>query len=89
MGELACHHGDDVPRLKREARRPIALFAGAEAAQALLERGFVDEVRLIRYPVLLGGGTPLFADDGTRHDLRLIGSEEFASGATLQRYRFA
>jgi hypothetical protein len=30
---------DDVPRLKREAARPIALFAGASAAQALFEPG--------------------------------------------------
>jgi dihydrofolate reductase len=79
---------DDVPRLKREARRPIALFAGASAAQALLERGFVDEIRLIEYPVLLGGGTPLFAEDGRRRDLESIESRRFASGATLQRYRF-
>ena len=80
---------DDVPRLKREARRPIALFAGASAAQSLLARGFVDELRLIQYPILLGGGTPLFAEDGIRRKLELTGSESFGSGATLQRYRFA
>ena len=78
---------DDVPRLKREAGRPIALFAGAGAAQALLEREFVDEIRLIQYPVLLGGGTPLFAEDGSRRDLELIESRRFDSGATLRRYR--
>lgn len=79
---------DDVPRLKREAIRPIALFAGAGAAQALLARGFIDEVRLLQYPLLLGGGTALFAEDGTRRNLKLIGSEAFESGATVQRYRF-
>ena len=79
----------DVPRLKSEAKRPIALFAGAAAAQALLERGFVDEIRLILYPVLLGGGTLLFAEKGSRRNLKLTGSERFESGATLQRYRFA
>jgi hypothetical protein len=30
---------DDVPRLKGEATRPIALFAGAATTQALLARG--------------------------------------------------
>lgn len=78
---------DDVPRLKQEARRPLALFAGAGAAQALLGRGLVDEIRLIQYPVLLGGGTPLFAGDGKRRDLELVESRRFESGATLQRYR--
>jgi dihydrofolate reductase len=80
---------DDVPRLKAEAKRPIALFAGAAAAQTLIERGFVDEIRLIQYPVLLGGGTPLFSVDGTRRRLTLLSSEQFDSGATMRRYRFA
>jgi dihydrofolate reductase len=80
---------DDVPRLKAEAKRPIALFAGAAAAQALLDRGFVDEIRLIQYPVLLGGGTPLFAVDGKRRRLTLLGNEQWESGATIRRYRFA
>ncbi|MBA2457417.1 MAG: dihydrofolate reductase family protein [Gemmatimonadales bacterium] len=80
---------DAVPRLKREAKRPIALFAGAGATRALLERDFVNEVRLIQYPVLLGGGTRLFADGAARRELKLIGSQRFESGAMLQRYRFA
>jgi riboflavin biosynthesis pyrimidine reductase len=65
------------------------LFAGAAAAQSLLDRGAVDEIRLIRYPILLGGGTPLFAQAGVRRQLTLTGTEAFDSGATLQRYRFA
>ena len=77
----------DVPRLKSEAARPLALFAGAAAAQALLARGFVDEIRLIQYPVLLGGGTALFATDDTRRRLTLIDSEQWDSGATIRRYR--
>jgi dihydrofolate reductase len=79
---------EDVPRLKRKARRPIALFAGVAAAQSLLERNAVDEMRLIRYPILLGAGTRLFKDRGGRRTLALIESTEFSSGATLQRYRF-
>jgi dihydrofolate reductase len=79
----------DVPRLKQEAARPIALFAGAGAAQALLDGEVVDEIRLIQYPILLAGGTPLFADDGKRRNLILISTERFESGAALNRYRFA
>jgi dihydrofolate reductase len=80
---------DHVPRLKAEAKRPVALFAGAGAAQALLDRGFLDEIRLIQYPVLLGGGTPLFAGEGTRRRLTLLSNEQWSSGATIRRYRFA
>jgi dihydrofolate reductase len=75
---------EDVPNLKREAKRPIALYAGAGAAQALMDQ--LDEMRLIRYPVLLGAGTPLFAEDRKRRDWRLVEDRVFDSGAVLQRY---
>ena len=78
---------EDVPRLKREAARPIAVFAGAGAAQSLLAADEIDEIRLIRYPVLLGGGTPLFDQGGRRQQLELVESRSFPSGATLQRFR--
>ena len=78
---------EDVPRIKREAKRPIAVFAGASTAQSLLASGDIDEIRLIQYPVLLGSGTALFATDGRRQDLELIESRAFASGAMLLRYR--
>ena len=42
-----------------------------------------------RYPVLLGGGTPFFAVDGTRRRLTLLGNEEVETGAAIRLYRFA
>lgn len=79
---------EDVPRLKREADRPLAVFAGAGAAQSLLARGDIDEIRLIQYPVLLGGGTPLFTPSGRRRELELVENRTFPSGATFQRFRW-
>jgi dihydrofolate reductase len=76
---------EEVAKLKRDAKRPIALYAGASAAQALLDD--VDEIRLIQYPIVLGGGTPLFASDGQQRRFRFIDSESFDSGALLLRYR--
>ncbi|MGI9039508.1 MAG: dihydrofolate reductase family protein [Gemmatimonadales bacterium] len=54
----------------------------------VIERNLVDEVRLIRYPVLLGGGTPLFPANGTQRALLPIDTLTFDSGATVERYRF-
>jgi RibD domain-containing protein len=68
---------EDVSPLKREA------------AQSLLAADEIDEIRLIRYPVLLGGGTPLFDQGGRRQQLELVESRSFPSGATLQRFRTA
>ena len=78
---------DDISRLKREAKRPIALFAGARAVRAALARDLIDEIRLIQYPILLGDGTPLFERGDRRRELTLIDSRCYDSGATLQRYR--
>lgn len=77
---------DDLARLKSAADRPIALFAGARAAQLALDAGEVDELRLIQYPVILGGGTPLFTADGQRRGLTLIENRAYASGPTLTSY---
>jgi dihydrofolate reductase len=77
---------DGVKALKAEAKRPIAVFAGAGAAQALLH--LTDEVRLIQYPVLLGSGTRLFDKPGPRRSMHRIETREFPSGALLTRDRF-
>ncbi len=80
---------DDLARLKSEAERPIALFAGARAAQLALDAGEVDELRLVRYPVVLGGGTPLFAADGQRRALTLVETRDYVAGPTVSRYAVA
>jgi dihydrofolate reductase len=48
----------------------------------------VDEIRLIQYPVVLGGGTRLFGDD-ERRPVTLVESQTFSSGVSLLRYRVA
>jgi dihydrofolate reductase len=80
---------NDIPGLKQKSARPIAVFAGAKAAQALLQVDLLDEIRIIQYPLILGGGTLLFDADGKRRNLRLTASQRFDSGATMHRYRVA
>ena len=80
--------GADLPaeigKLKDTSKRDIAVFAGPEAANALLP--YVDEVRLLVYPVLLGAGRPLFRGQARR--LELVAARPFpASGAVQLRYR--
>ena len=64
----------------------IALFAGAAAVRSALEANVVDELRMIRYPILLGAGKPLFDGQGARRRLSLIETRAFSSGAVLSRY---
>lgn len=56
---------DDVPRAidlaKQAAAGKDVYFFGATIMQQALPLGLVDELRLHVVPVLIGGGTPLFA----------------------------
>lgn len=70
-----------LERLRREAPGPIYLCGGGHLASALLGLGAIDRIRLKRAPILLGGGTPLFAEDGARPRLAL--SEEMVHGDGL------
>jgi dihydrofolate reductase len=51
----------------------VMVMGGAEIAQQYMNAGLIDEIRLHVAPLLLGGGTPLFA--GVRQDLRLVPSQ--------------
>jgi dihydrofolate reductase len=80
--------GSDLPaemaKLKAGDGGNIAVFAGPQAANALLP--YLDEVRLLVYPVLLGGGLLLFTGQACRLDL--VEARPFAtSGAVQLRYR--
>lgn len=76
-----------VHRLKEEAGRDLALFAGGATARSFLAAYLLDEVRLIVNPVVLGSGRRLFERGMDRREMQLLGSRTFASGATVLRYR--
>jgi dihydrofolate reductase len=78
---------DELRRLKAEPGKDLVLFAGAQLADSCIRAGLVDEYRLVLNPILLGGGTPLFAQGRPRTRLRLTAERSFASGARLLVYR--
>lgn len=48
---------------------------------------YADEVRLIRYPIALGSGTPTAPNNGVRRGFASMDAKDFQSGARLERYR--
>lgn len=80
---------DFLRRLKQQPGKDIALFAGADTVQSLLESGLIDEFRFVVNPVLLGKGLPLFRPGDYRSDLQLLGVRQFGSGALLLSYAVA
>ncbi|MCO1580210.1 dihydrofolate reductase family protein [Crossiella sp. SN42] len=74
----------EITELKAQQGKDIAVFAGAETARALAS--YVDEYRLLVYPLRLGAGRPVFTERPER--LELLGSREFAASGVVQlRYR--
>jgi dihydrofolate reductase len=64
-------------------------IGGAGLAGQAIELGLVDELRLFRYPVLIGGGTPALPPVTEHVQLDLIETTTFASAVIYERYRRA
>lgn len=62
-------------------------IGGATLAGAAVELGLVDEFRLYRKPILLGGGTPYFPPVGDAIPLELVETRPIGSRVIYERYR--
>jgi dihydrofolate reductase len=68
--------------------KPVEI-GGAGLAAAAIKLGLIDELRMFRNPVILGGGTP-FLPPVTEHvQLDLIETRTFESRVIYERYRRA
>jgi dihydrofolate reductase len=76
----------EVARLREQDGRHV-LFGGPRTAHAFQAGDLIDEYRLFVHPVVLGGGTPLFAENGDRHALTLVESRTFEPGVVHLHYR--
>ena len=64
-------------------------IGGAGLAAAAIELGLVDELRIFRYPVVVGGGTPFLPPVTQELPLDLIETTTFGSRVIFERYRRA
>jgi dihydrofolate reductase len=78
---------DVITKLKKEQDGDIVVHGSAQLVQSLIENDLVDELRLMVFPVVLGGGKRLFEDGVDRKDLELVGSKAFATGVLYLTYR--
>src|ERR671923_1927971 len=64
-----------------------AAIGGAGLAGAAIELGLVDELRMFRNPVVVGGGTPFLPPVTEDVALELIETRTFGSRVIYERYR--
>src|SRR5918994_1718395 len=61
-------------------------IGGAGLAASAIELGLVDELRMFRYPVLVGGGTPFLPPVTEGIALDLVKTRTFGSRVIYERY---
>src|SRR5919205_1755983 len=62
-------------------------IGGAGLAAAAIELGLVDELRIFRYPIVVGGGTPYLPPVTEDVRLDLIETRTFGSRVIYERYQ--
>lgn len=82
-GNLAA----EVARLRDEVDGDVVVHGSAQLAQALLEEGLVDELRLMVFPVVLGAGKRLFGETSDKKTLELAESKTVGDGVSVLTYR--
>ena len=70
---------DAIRQLKASAGQAIATDGSSQLVHALLEHEFVDELRLLVYPIVLGSGKRVFAE-GTTVRLKLTDTVSYPTG---------
>ena len=76
-----------VADLKGADGGPILVAGSAMLVRTLLAHALVDELRLMVFPVMIGGGLTIFPDQKERISFELMECTHFASGVVLNVYR--
>jgi dihydrofolate reductase len=76
-----------VDELKQGDGGAILVAGSATLVHTLLTHRLVDELRLMVFPVAVGGGLRVFPDDRERITLSLAGTQTFPTGVVVQTYR--
>jgi len=79
----------EIARLKAGSGGDLLVFGSARLVHGLAEHGLVDDYRLMVYPVILGGGKRLFADEGKMASLELVDSKTAGDGIVMLTYKAA
>jgi dihydrofolate reductase len=76
-----------VQKLRDEVDGDVVVHGSAQLAQALIEEGLVDELRLMVFPVVLGTGKRLFGETSDKKKLKLTASKTVGGdGVSIQIY---
>ena len=75
-----------VDKVTREVDGDIVVHGSPMLVQGLLDKGLVDELRLMVYPVVLGDGKRLWGSIGDKQWLKLKSSQSVGDDVTILVY---
>jgi dihydrofolate reductase len=75
-----------VARLKEQEGGDIQIWGSGELVRTLLKADLVDELLLLRYPLIVGSGRHLFDGEGLPVALKVAESRESSKGVVMTRY---
>jgi dihydrofolate reductase len=81
--------GDAVRKLKAQDGGELQVHGSAGLIQTLLREELVDELRLVVFPVVLGGGKRLFGEGTVPRTWRLTTNSTTSTGALVLSYERA
>jgi dihydrofolate reductase len=77
---------DEVGKLKQQDGGPILVAGSATLVHSLIENDLVDELRLMVFPVIIGGGKRPFPESQQKKPFKLTDTATFASGVAVYTY---
>jgi dihydrofolate reductase len=77
---------EEVGKLKEQDSGPILVAGSATLVHALIENDLVDELRLMVFPVTIGGGKRPFPESRQRKRFKPTDSQTFGSGVAVHTY---
>jgi dihydrofolate reductase len=78
-GDLA----EQVAELKAAAHGDVVVHGSATLVHALLDKGLVDELRLMVFPIIVGSGRKLFGQTGVPVTLQLLSATPLGPDGVL------
>ena len=77
---------EEIGKLKERDGGPILVAGSATLVRSLIENDLVDELRLMVFPVMIGGGKRPFPESKQRRPFKLTDTQAFASGVAVNTY---
>ena len=77
---------EEIRRIKQQSGKDMHAVGGATLVCTLMNQRLIDELRVVVYPIVLGGGKALFKDVKERRALTCLGAKPLESGLVRLTY---